>query len=149
MTTFDPITLAVLLAAMALMPTLVVVSTAFLKIVVVMSLLRNALGVQQTPPNLALYGLALILAAYIMAPVGVHMLDRVSANPDNLKSLPAFVTSVRDGAEPLREFMLKNSQPEQRDFFVPPPSACGVPSWAKTSARATLPCCCRPLSSPS
>ena len=118
MTTFDPITLAVLLAAMALMPTLVVVSTAFLKIVVVMSLLRNALGVQQTPPNLALYGLALILAAYIMAPVGVHMLDRVSANPDNLKSLPAFVTSVRDGAEPLREFMLKNSQPEQRDFFV-------------------------------
>ena len=53
MTTFDPITLAVLLAAMALMPTLVVVSTAFLKIVVVMSLLRNALGVQQTPPNLA------------------------------------------------------------------------------------------------
>ena len=118
MTTFDPITLAVLLAAMALMPTLVVVSTAFLKIVVVMSLLRNALGVQQTPPNLALYGLALILAAYIMAPVGVHMLDRVSANPDNLKSLPAFVTSVRDGAEPLREFMLKISQPEQRDFFV-------------------------------
>lgn len=118
MTTFDPITLAVLLAAMALMPTLVVVSTAFLKIVVVMSLLRNALGVQQTPPNLALYGLALILAAYIMAPVGVHMLDRVSANPDNLKSLPAFVTSVRDGAEPLREFMLKNSQPAQRDFFV-------------------------------
>ena len=46
MSNFDPITLAVLLALMALMPTLVVVSTSFLKIAVVMSLLRNALGVQ-------------------------------------------------------------------------------------------------------
>ena len=115
---FDPVTLAVLLAMMALLPTLVVVSTAFLKIVVVMSLLRNALGVQQMPPNLALYGMALILAAYVMAPVGVHMLDQVGAHPDNLKSLPAFIASVREGAEPLREFMLKNSQGEQRDFFV-------------------------------
>lgn len=118
MMNFDPITLAVLLALMALLPTLVVVCTAFLKIVVVMSLLRNALGVQQMPPNLALYGMALILAAYVMAPVGVHMFDRIGAQPDNLKSLPAFITSVREGAEPLRDFMVKNSRPEQRDFFV-------------------------------
>ncbi len=118
MMNFDPITLAVLLALMALLPTLVVVCTAFLKIVVVMSLLRNALGVQQMPPNLALYGMALILAAYVMAPVGVHMFDRIGAQPDNLKSLPAFIASVREGAEPLRDFMLKNSRPEQRDFFV-------------------------------
>ncbi|AVO50573.1 EscR/YscR/HrcR family type III secretion system export apparatus protein [Melaminivora suipulveris] len=118
MMNFDPITLAVLLALMALLPTLVVVCTAFLKIVVVMSLLRNALGVQQMPPNLALYGMALILAAYVMAPVGVHMFERIGAQPDNLKSLPAFIASVREGAEPLRDFMLKNSRPEQRDFFV-------------------------------
>ena len=115
---FDPITLAVLLALMALMPTLVVVSTAFLKIVVVMSLLRNALGVQQMPPNLALYGMALILAAYVMAPVGVHMVERITGEAGSLQNLSAFITSVRDGAEPLREFMLRNSQPEQRDFFV-------------------------------
>ena len=118
MMSFDPITLAVLLALMALMPTLVVVSTAFLKIVVVMSLLRNALGVQQMPPNLALYGMALILAAYVMAPVGVHMVERITGEAGSLQNLSAFITSVRDGAEPLREFMLRNSQPEQRDFFV-------------------------------
>jgi type III secretion protein R len=41
----------------------VVVTTSFLKIAVVMALLRNALGVQQIPPNIALYGLALILSA--------------------------------------------------------------------------------------
>ena len=118
MNTFDPITLAVLLALMALMPTLVVVSTSFLKIVVVMSLLRNALGVQQMPPNLALYGMALILSVYVMAPVGMHMVDRITAQPEAMKNIPALVASVREGAEPLREFMLKNSRIEQRDFFV-------------------------------
>lgn len=118
MTSFDPITLAILLALMALMPTLVVVCTCFLKIVVVMSLLRNALGVQQMPPNLALYGMALILSVYVMAPVGVNMFDRLTAQPDTLKSVPALIGGVREGAEPLREFMTKNSRPEQRDFFV-------------------------------
>jgi type III secretion protein R len=115
---FDPITLAFLLAMMALLPTVVVVTTSFLKIAVVMSLLRNALGVQQMPPNIALYGMALILSAYIMAPVGAHMYDRLATSPESLRSVPALVSSVREGAEPLREFMVRNSKPAQRDFFV-------------------------------
>ena len=115
---FDPITLALMLALMATLPTLVVVTTSFLKIAVVMSLLRNALGVQQMPPNLALYGMALILSVYVMAPVGMHMVDRLTAQPEALKSIPTLVSGVRDGAEPLREVMLKNSRLEQRDFFV-------------------------------
>lgn len=118
MSTFDPVTLAVLLALMALMPTLVVVSTSFLKIAIVMSLLRNALGVQQMPPNLALYGMALILSVYVMAPVGNHMYERLTAQPESLKSISSLVSGVREGAEPLRDFMLKNSRVEQRDFFV-------------------------------
>lgn len=115
---FDPVTLAVVLALMALLPTVVVVTTSFLKITVVMALLRNALGVQQVPPNLALHGMALILSAYIMAPVGAHMVDRLSANPQALNNVSSLVSSVREGAEPLREFMLRNSKAEQRDFFV-------------------------------
>jgi len=118
MSNFDPITLALLLALMALLPTVVVVTTSFLKIAVVMSLVRNALGVQQMPPNIALYGMALILTAYIMAPVGTHMYDRLTAQPDTMRSIPSLVNGVRDGAEPLREFMLRNSKPAQRDFFV-------------------------------
>ena len=115
---FDPITLALVLALMALLPTVVVVTTSFLKITVVMALLRNALGVQQVPPNLALHGMALILSAYIMAPVGAHMVDRLSAKPDALSNVSSLVSSVRESAEPLREFMLRNSKAEQRDFFV-------------------------------
>ena len=118
MQNFDPITLAIVLAVMALLPTLVVVCTSFLKIAVVMSLLRNAIGVQQAPPNLALYGMALILSAYVMAPVGTAMFERLTTQPDSLKNVTSFVTSVREGAEPLREFLTKNSRLEQRDFFM-------------------------------
>lgn len=67
----DPFSLALFLALLALVPLIVVMTTSFLKIAVVLALVRNALGVQQVPPNMALYGLALILSAYVMAPV-VH-----------------------------------------------------------------------------
>lgn len=114
----DPIALALVLALMALLPTVVVVSTAFLKIAIVMSLLRNALGVQQIPPNIAIYGLALILSAYVMAPVGFQIEREVSATPAAGKDLGALVSAVRKGAEPLRGFMTRNAAVGQRDFFV-------------------------------
>jgi type III secretion protein R len=118
MNNFDPITLAIVLALMALLPTLVVCTTSFLKIAVVMSLVRNALGVQQIPPNIALYGLSLILTAYIMAPIGSRIYDTTFRQPETLRSVEALVGGIRKGAEPLRGFMEKNSKVEQRDFFV-------------------------------
>ena len=118
MANFDPITLAVVLALMALLPTVVVVTTSFLKITIVMSLLRNALGVQQIPPNLALYGLSLILTFYIMAPVGHQVYAQVSTDPAATKSIDGLIGGVQRGAEPLRAFLLKHSKTEHRDFFV-------------------------------
>lgn len=118
MNTFDPITLAVVLALMALLPTLVVVTTSFLKISIVMMLVRNALGVQQIPPNIALYGLSLILTAYIMAPIGHKIYEGTVQQPLALKSVDSLVAGIRKGGEPLRGFMERNSKPEQRDFFV-------------------------------
>lgn len=118
MSNFDPITLAIVLALMALLPTLVVVTTSFLKISVVMMLVRNALGVQQVPPNIAVYGLSLILTAYVMAPIGHRIYEATLAQPGNLKTIEALVTSVQKGAEPMRGFMERNTKPEQRDFFV-------------------------------
>lgn len=115
---FDPITLAVVLALMALLPTLVVVTTSFLKIAIVMSLIRNALGVQQIPPNLALYGMALIITAYIMAPVGNRIYENTLQQPQAMKSVEHLIAGLRKGAEPLRDFMARHSKPEQRDYFV-------------------------------
>ena len=118
MTLSDPVSLALVLALMALLPTVVVVSTSFLKIAIVMSLLRNALGVQQIPPNIALYGLALILSVYVMAPVGYQIERELSANPAAARDVGSLVATVRRGAEPLRAFMTRNATPQQRDFFV-------------------------------
>ena len=118
MNNFDPITLAVVLALMALLPTLVIVTTSFLKIAIVMSLIRNALGVQQIPPNLALYGMAVILTVYIMAPVGNRIYENTFQQPQAMKSIEGLVDGLRNGAEPLRDFMVRNSKPEQRDYFV-------------------------------
>ena len=122
MSTSDPISLAIVLALLALLPTIVVVTTSFLKIAVVMALLRNAMGVQQIPPNIALYGLALILSAYVMAPIGMQIQKEVEAAPysgkDAGKDVGSLIAAVRRGAEPLRGFMTRNAAPAQRDFFV-------------------------------
>ena len=121
----DPISLAVVLALLALVPLAAVMTTSFLKIAVVLTLVRNALGVQQVPPNRALYGLALILSAYVMGPVVMQIGDELRAppaaaaqgtpEPDRLEGI---LDAVARGAEPMRGFMLKNSRPEQRDFFL-------------------------------
>ena len=118
MSDLNPVNLAIALALLALVPTLVVVSTAFMKIGVVMLLVRNALGVQQIPPNVAVYGLTLILTAYVMAPVGDRMVTLLSEETGAMKSIPQLVRAARTGAEPMRAFLEKNSKLEQREFFV-------------------------------
>ncbi len=117
LTGFDPISLALAFALLALLPTLAVVSTTFLKLIVVMSLLRNALGIQQIPPNLALYGLSMILSVYIMAPVGQEIHRQFINQPQATRSAENMVNAVVKGAEPLRGFLLKHSSRENRDFF--------------------------------
>ncbi|CUJ26678.1 type III secretion system export apparatus subunit SctR [Achromobacter xylosoxidans] len=133
MSGYDPITLALALSMVALVPLAVVMTTSFLKISVVLVLVRNALGIQQAPPNMALYGLAVILSAYVMAPVGYQIsaeLRAVASAPATESGAPGtqgaqagsslenFLDVAARAAEPMRGFMLKNSRAEQRDFFV-------------------------------
>ena len=65
----DPFSLIVLFVGMSLLPFLAMVATSYLKIVVVISLVRNALGIQSIPPNMVVNALALILSFFVMAPV--------------------------------------------------------------------------------
>jgi type III secretory pathway component EscR len=69
---FSPALIIVVVVSLALAPFVAVMVTSFTKIVVVLSLLRNALGLQQVPPNVVINGLAIILSIYVMYPV---MLD--------------------------------------------------------------------------
>jgi type III secretion protein R len=91
--------------------------TSYVKIVVVLSLLRNALGVQQSPPNQVLNGIALLVTIYVMFPTGVAMYDAAGDYmkknaPEQLISGPTavYIMNVMDKAkEPLRTFLQNNS----------------------------------------
>jgi len=67
--TFSPALVLVTVVSLALAPFVAVMVTSFTKIVVVLSLLRNALGLQQVPPNVVINGLAIVLSIYVMYPV--------------------------------------------------------------------------------
>lgn len=75
---YDPMGMILLLVALALLPFVAMMVTSFIKLVVVMNLLRQAIGLQQVPPNMVINGLAVILTLYIMAPTLQESVQRIS-----------------------------------------------------------------------
>jgi len=120
------VTQAVALALMSLMPFIIMLMTSFLKIVIVLSLLRNALGVQQAPPNQIINGIALILSLFIMYPTVMKMYD--VANEATVKyrvpegilsegSSTYIINVANEVKEPLREFLKRNSAVKHHEIF--------------------------------
>lgn len=105
------------LAGLSILPFAIMLLTSYLKIVVVLSLLRNALGVQQSPPNQVLNGIALLMTIYVMFPTGLAMYNAASGAinknmPKELFSGPAatyLIDVVDAGKEPLRDFLQRNT----------------------------------------
>ncbi|ADP11368.1 MULTISPECIES: type III secretion system export apparatus subunit SctR [Erwinia] len=109
---FDPMTFALFLGALSLIPMLMIVCTCFLKISMVLLITRNAIGVQQVPPNMALYGIALAATLFVMAPVFNQMQQQFSQVPADLSSMDNLKTSVSNGVAPLQKFMTHNTDPD-------------------------------------
>ena len=116
----SPFYLMIPLALMALIPFLAVMGTSFLKLVVVFSILRNATGLQQIPPNIAMNALAIILTLYIMAPVGFEAWDIVQEENISFQSADsgALMEDLQLIAQPYREFLKKNTNERERNFFL-------------------------------
>ncbi|MBJ2321230.1 MULTISPECIES: type III secretion system export apparatus subunit SctR [unclassified Pseudomonas] len=108
----DPVVLAVFLGALSLMPMLLVVCTAFLKIVIVLMITRNAIGVQQVPPSMAINGIALAATLFIMAPVGYEIAENLRASPLDMTNVQTFLSTGNEAINPLRAFMLRNVDPD-------------------------------------
>ncbi len=118
LTEFSPSSALITVILLALAPFVAVMVTSFTKIVVVLSLLRNALGVQQVPPNLVLNGLALVLTIYVMFPVGQAM-SKTLAGIENIGASTDSLLAAADASkEPLREFLVKHAHPRERNFFL-------------------------------
>ena len=119
---FSPGYVIAVVVSLALAPFVAVMVTSFTKIVVVLSLLRNALGLQQVPPNVVLNGLAIILSVYVMYPV---FLDTAQAVEEHRATLPKdqkmdidqAAGLVNNAKEPLRKFLLRHSSEGERKFF--------------------------------
>lgn len=113
------------LAAFALLPFAVILLTSFLKMVIVLSLLRSALGVQQAPPNQAINGIALILTIYVMFPTCLAMYkdgeEYIKKNPpvELFSGASAeYIINVMDiTKEPLRKFLLNNTNATPQKHF--------------------------------
>ncbi|MCB1115483.1 MAG: type III secretion system export apparatus subunit SctR [Chlamydiia bacterium] len=120
------VTMMSVIALTALLPYIIILLTSFLKIVIVLSLLRNALGVQQAPPNQALVGVALLMSIYVMFPTCVAMYDAgkeyiTKEAPKDLFSASSavYIYNVVDKTkEPLKHFLSKNmAVAHQRSFY--------------------------------
>ena len=104
LTQFSPSSALVTVIVIALAPFVGVMVTSFTKIVVVLSLLRNALGLQQVPPNVVINGMALVLTIYVMLPVGLEVSERLKNAPVMGAGTDARMARADEAKEPLRDF---------------------------------------------
>ncbi|MDX1700487.1 MAG: flagellar type III secretion system pore protein FliP [Melioribacteraceae bacterium] len=108
--------LLLLLTVLSLAPSILIMTTSYLRIIIVFHFLKSALGTQQMPPNQLLAGVALFITFFIMSPTW---------NEFNNKALQPYLDkeinieeAYEKGIEPIREFMLKNTRDEELKFFL-------------------------------
>jgi len=120
------ITQGVVLSLFSLLPFIIMILTSFMKIVIVLSLLRSALGVQQAPPNQIINGVGFMLSLFIMYPTGIKMYEAANKTiyetraPESLLSAGSstyIIAIAQDAAEPMREFLKKNSSVAHQALF--------------------------------
>lgn len=114
----DPLNLILVLGGAAFLPFLAIVATSFIKLSVVFLLVRNALGVQQIPPNMALNALAVILSGYIMAPVVVETFDILQKGQYAFNTMDGIKGAYQAGKGPLTGFLLKHAAEREKLFFI-------------------------------
>ena len=105
-----------LMSALTVLPAIIIMLTSFTRITIVLGILRRAIGLQQTPSNQVLIGLALFLTVFTMAPV-LERINSEAVQPyleDNLGFMPA----IMEAEKPLREFMLGQTRTSDLELFV-------------------------------
>lgn len=131
----DPLLTGAILLAVGLLPFFALMVSSFTKIVVVLGLLRQALGTQQVPPNLVLNGIAIILSAFIMAPVISQGWDNIEAKKHGAQFGKRFedISVVAEAMEtPVKEFLNRHIHERYRKFFM----RAAKETWPKERAEA-------------
>lgn len=121
----QPVFVLLAVAALSLLPFVVLLMTSFVKIAVVLAVLKSALGSAQIPPSQIVTGLALVLTAFVMAPTAERMYRAVQpelgqgagAELWSARGLMVVVQAADHAKEPLREFLLKHTSGRDRGVF--------------------------------
>jgi type III secretion protein R len=114
----DPFILVLIFGGLALVPFIVVMVTSFAKIVIVLFLVRNALGVQQAPPNMVLYGITIILTLYLTFPLAREVWQAVDDPTLDYSHTASWATAAERAREPFRRYLLKYTENRERAFFL-------------------------------
>ena len=109
------INIAVILALFVLAPTLLLMATSFTRLIIVFSLLRQAMGLQQSPPNQIIISLSLILTFFIMQPYGQKAWDE-GINPYMQEKI-TYQEALKKGVAPFKDFMIKNTRETDLALF--------------------------------
>ena len=105
-----------MLTLVALLPSIVIMMTSFTRTIIIISFTRNALGVQQSPPNMVLVGIALFLTLYIMNPV-ITRINEEAYQP-YLRGEFTQEEAIEQMTVPLKEFMLRNTEISTLENFI-------------------------------
>jgi len=112
----NSIKILLMLTLLSLVPAFLLMMTSFTRIIVVLSLLRSAMGTQQTPPNQVIIGLALFLTVFVMLPV-FRQVDDQAIKP-YLANEISQQQALENGYAPLRSFMVKQTREKDLALFV-------------------------------
>jgi flagellar biosynthesis protein FliP len=132
-----PVELLLILTGLVFVPAVLLTMTAFTRIIIVLSLLRQALGLTQTPPNQVLIGLALFLTLFVMGPVFTKIgSDALQPLLDNQISA---VAAAERAEAPLRQFMIKQTRREDLGLFLKLAGGKTYPSVEEVPFRVLVP----------
>jgi len=112
----ETVEIIVMLTMIALVPSILVLTTCFTRIIIVLSFLRNALGLQQTPPNQVLIGIAIFLSLFIMSPVITDIND--TAYTPYKQGEITQEDFIQKASIPLKTFMLKQTKTNDLNLFI-------------------------------
>ena len=112
----SPMQLLLFLTVLSLAPYILVMTTSFIRVTIVLSFMRQALGTQQVPQNQVLMAMALFITFYIMAPVGQQIND--TALQPYIRNKISQQQFLEKATMPMKEFMFKNARPSDIIFFL-------------------------------
>ena len=108
--------LLLMLTLISLLPSLLIMCTSFMRTIIMLSFLRNAMGIQQSPPNMVLVGIALFLTLFIMTPV-INEINETAYQPYVREEITQQEAWTR-AQGPLKRFMLRNTEEDTLNMFM-------------------------------